>query len=375
MGGMMYMMGAMAAYQGIITGRGPTNPTLRATWLETNDPYTIKIGGHAWSYRRGDPVFTCLGLIADFVHMTGELGTGDVSDGAAILLAALTANLSNKTYFRSMVRLLESVSSGDPTQMGNTIAELTITTGVPFSAMMGQVARMDPIMREANTFVEQLQANIPGWSSTLEPRRNLFGEIMMRAPGHSGEKQNPFQPGMSHWGKAVRAARRTWEGVNRTFSPYTVTEVEPDIVVEEIVKLGRSFGMPGEYLDEGRFINMRNRERYHERGGQSPYDRMLELMNSQTLGNELTLKQALTQMVSSKEWAEASGGTSIVPGGERHNAVTRLVGRYWRAAKARAISEYPSLQNDIRYINALSQASARGGEDAIARVNALFGVD
>jgi dihydroxy-acid dehydratase len=69
---------------------------------------------------------------------------------------------------------------------------------------------------ESKGYLEELKARTPGFSSTLEPKRNLFGEKVVRPPGYLG--------------------------VDNVFNPFTVGgEIEQPNVMNELVKIG---GLP-----------------------------------------------------------------------------------------------------------------------------------
>ena len=37
----------------------------------------------------------------------------------------------------------------------------------------------DPVVRNARTALDQIKANVPGWSKSLPPRRNVFGQVRL----------------------------------------------------------------------------------------------------------------------------------------------------------------------------------------------------
>ena len=75
--------------------------------------------------------------------------------------------------FSSLVNTLN-----DPTRYaGNTIESL-IGSFVP--RIVAQAERtVDPTVRAANTILDRIKSQVPGWSSTLPPRRNLAGQAIV----------------------------------------------------------------------------------------------------------------------------------------------------------------------------------------------------
>ncbi|MGQ0669369.1 MAG: hypothetical protein ACT4PO_06815, partial [Actinomycetota bacterium] len=73
-GSMMMAFTGVLAYDGIITGGGPTDPDLKRTLRLTGwQPYSVKIGNQWVSYGRLEPLGSILGMAADFVEIAGEL--------------------------------------------------------------------------------------------------------------------------------------------------------------------------------------------------------------------------------------------------------------------------------------------------------------
>ena len=123
-GSLMIMGGAMAAYNGLITGNAPPDPEQRKVWLQTNQERSIKVGTFIdkdgnkktkWvRYDRIEPLGQLLAGTADIVY---ALKTGQLSEDRARYLSgyltyALAANFTKKSYFQGIVPLGRMLTPG-----------------------------------------------------------------------------------------------------------------------------------------------------------------------------------------------------------------------------------------------------------------------
>lgn len=388
LGTAVYGAAALYALTGNITGAGPSSPELRKQWLQANNqPYSIKVPGtEKWiSYRRADPVITpvglaattvdnlresgkkimsatriknlqrdgnaehpvgeIMGLIADFVHASGEIAEEDGTRMATSFIASIAANVSSKTFLQGVVEFMDGMAGGDQVKVQNFIVNM----GASFIPNFIRQTNPDDTIRETRGVWEELVARTP-WSAGLEPQRNLFGEPVLRAPGY----------------------------LNRSFNPFTLSSKPSEpTVADELVSLGRAMTMPAEerlggavrLTDRTKWYNKDNTD--EARQNQSPYDRMLELMANP--GNGIpSLKEALTQLVESPAWTKISDGTAAQPGGEKYKLASDLIGTYQNTAYARIKGEYPELGKALATEDAQRAAAALQGEAGVAAVQKLF---
>lgn len=326
MGMMIYSGGAMLAYQHLITGSGPKNPALRKQWLEAgNQPYSVKVPGVGWmSYRRGDPTFTPLGLVADFAAISGELRADTIEENAAAIMASIASNITSKTFMEGVTETLDAISSGD----GFRMEKLLSNTATSFIPNFLRQINPDPVFREARSMIEQAAARVPGMSTELEPRRNLLGEPIMKPPGY----------------------------FNQTLNPFTVmSDPGEHDVQQELVKLGKAMSMPSEMHGN---VNLADRTSYDNGTGQSPYDRMLELV-SKSRDGEPNLRTALSKKIKSEEWANASDGTEQYPGGKKFEIASLIISKYQDRAFKQVLDEYPKLKDALHLVKANKRAALR----------------
>src|SRR5687768_10912177 len=67
--------GIYYASSGIVTGGGPTDPTLRRSQEELTGwkPYSVRIGDTYYSYGRLSPLGSLLGMVADYTEIRGSI--------------------------------------------------------------------------------------------------------------------------------------------------------------------------------------------------------------------------------------------------------------------------------------------------------------
>ncbi len=163
----------------VITGGGPSptgDPTRRRAWLQTHEPYSVRIGDKWYSYNWAEPFATQIGIMADLASIKHMMSDNEYEMAAHMTLASFTNQVTHKSFLQTFTTLASLL---DPDQGG----------GNPASAFAAQVAsgfipniisqpakQLDPQTREARTFVDRLQNRVPYWREGLLPQRDLFGE-------------------------------------------------------------------------------------------------------------------------------------------------------------------------------------------------------
>jgi hypothetical protein len=312
-GALFWAAGGILAYNKVITGGGPSDPALRkqlqaAGW----QPYSIRVGDRYVSFRKGDPVFTAFSIVADAVEMAGELDERDLSKVATVSMASVAASVSSKSFMQGVSDAFDAIASGREDKFQ---AFLENTAG---SFIPNVIRKVDPnpYIMESKGFVEEMKARVPGFSATLEPKRNLFGEKVIRPPGLIG--------------------------VDNTINPFTISgKVEKPNVLNELVKLGKAMPMPEPIIRQGsNTIDLRDRTIFDDRvlpngQNQSPYDRWLELIS------ETGLRERLTQMVQDEDFRALSEEDKL-------SWATGMVKEAQEEAKGRMIQEYPQVQQAMQ---------------------------
>lgn len=367
MGVAMWGTGSALVAAGLITGRGPTDPKLNKQMRDMGwQPYSIKIGDRYVSYKKADPVATSLGMIADLVQISGELKEKDQQFHISGFIAAMVANMTNKSYMQGMVDFMDAATSNDENKLNQMFTGLA-TTFVP-----NIISKMDPRLnlgdsnqgqgifedqgwvfndggqsplREARGLVDSVMGRVPGFSSTLEPRRNIMGELVMRPPGY----------------------------LNNAINPFTVSgKVDDESTLAELVRIGKGMPMPSDTMFNG-MIDLKDRDSFNENrvGGakdrQSPYDRMLEVMSEPPNG-ALSLKQALIRLINSDGWKKIHNEDAYGKGGEKYRWVQDLVAQYQEYAEGIILHEYPDLQKAYFQASEVEAVGRARGKDGVIDV-------
>lgn len=344
----LWSTAGLLAYQGQITGKGPADPVLRKQWLDTHQPYSIKVPGIGWmEYKRVDPVLSPLGVVADLFHSSGELHSQDYLDVATAFASAVAMNVTSKTYLAGITNAMEVMTSGDPNKTKQFL-ENHLGTYVP--NLLNQLNPDDP-MREVRGYVDAMLARLPGFSTTLPARRNLFGEPVLKAPGE----------------------------LNRAFNPFTLSGKSEDTpsVDAKLLEIGKGIAMPDKFApgtgDLGQAaVDMTSKNYGLGEGNMTPYDRMMELIAKPKSGGP-SLRTALTKAVNSPDWDKLpQGDASIQPGGVKYNIVMKIVGAYRQQAMAQVRKEFPLLNRAIIQATITKGVNASGGPDQIQRIQDLF---
>ena len=177
----MTVIGAFAA-QGMVTGGGPSDPQEMAAWRRTGwQPYSIKVGDIYVSYSRVEPMGMLFGLASDFVAISGladENLQPEVDKLAGAILASISKNVTSKTWLEGVSSAIEAFD--DPDRYMGRFVEGYVRSVVPTG--IAQVERsMDPDLEAIYGMVDALKSRIPGLSSDMPKRRDLWGNKISTA--------------------------------------------------------------------------------------------------------------------------------------------------------------------------------------------------
>lgn len=304
--GVMAMAAEMAA-DGILTGGGPSNDTLKARLKETGwQPYSVRIGDEYYAYNRLEPLGGLIGLAADMADIAGYAEND--SETQSVLVAGLGAfakSVTSKTFMRGLSELIETIENPDARAEGY-LARMAGTL-VP-GTIAGQARRDDPVMRDtkqtggdpeldfAYTVLNQVKSRIPGLSETLPPRRDLWGEPI--------EYQGALGPDI--------------------MSPIYRSRDKKDPVADEVMRLRLDMQMPGRTIKD---VEMTPEE----------YDRFTEIAGKGA-------RDGVARLIQSPGYAALGDG----PDGGKALQIRKLVSVYRESAQAQVLTEFPGLLDAIK---------------------------
>jgi hypothetical protein len=274
--GSMAMLGAgWFAAQGRITGGGPVDPKEKAAWRAAGwQPYSIKIGDKWYAYNRLEPLGILLGVSADMTEIMGwadESVQPEIEKLHVAALAAISKNVTSKTWLQGVSEFIEVMS--DPERYGGRwlqgYAGSLVPTGV------AQIERaISPEMEAVYSLTDAIRARMPGVSSSMPKRRNIWGEQISTALG----------PDRS-WGEAALSL----------VNPFYIADAKKAQPIDkELVRLGAPISKPQRTQSfDGVDYKMNAQE----------YDDFIVLMNTvKDDATGLPLRDALNHLVTKDDW-------------------------------------------------------------------------
>ncbi len=330
-GAVLASTAAYFANAGLISGGGPADPKLRKDMIELQGwrPYSVKLGDTWYSYDRLAPIGALLGIAADFSEIGGSLSQDRLNKlGQAIGLGASRYATSNA--FTQQYADFLSAWSGDEKAMKSLLADHVsseITPGMLRAIRKG----VDPYKRETNPgadpepgifselrgYITELKNQTPGWSQTLPPVRNLFGEAVMLPSGFGSSMISPVYT--STWHK--------------------------DPAGDEIVRLGKAGlpvpGKPGRVIlggnpQAGAFDQPQSALNVGVELTDAEYDELQRLAGNELKVNKLGMHDHLNQMISRDPYWNASDE-------KRSLMIMNTVNQYRKAAEGQLLKNNPGI--------------------------------
>lgn len=183
-------LAATLALNGKMTGAGPSDPKalkeLRAAGWQ---PYAYVIDRQDGSKRyvpmnRLDPASMAMTMTVDLVSaIRHDPENADTEKGIMALALALGKNFSDRTFTQSLHQALEALTDEKGDKGEKYLASIAGNT-IPLSSALRGI-NPDPHLREARSFIDMTLRNVPGYSQTLPPSRDAFGEPIARTIGLS----------------------------------------------------------------------------------------------------------------------------------------------------------------------------------------------
>jgi len=317
MGAMLWGSAINAASTGTITGGGPKDPQLRKQWLETNQPYSLKVvnkdGTVSWiGYNRMDPFGMFFGLAADF-HEVGNWQPADTREEFATAAAiALAKNLNSKSYLTGLTDLVEALD--DPERSFKKFSQSFEGSFVP--NLMRQT-NPDPYLREVRDHLDVLMSRTPGLSDNVAPIRNALGELV-----HTGQ----------------------WMGPD-FLSPIPYKETGKDQLMEEMVRQ-MSIHTSAITPPPKRMGNVDLTQIKIPGYKYTAYDRYQELVGKVELGGK-TLRERLGEFINTPAYQSKLTDGDFDYNGTRIDAIRSILGAYRSAAQEVLMKESPEFKQAV----------------------------
>lgn len=284
--------GTMLAMNGRITGAAYGDKDMRArqeedpNWQPYSLVFTINGQKQYLSYQRLDPFSTFLGLSADFHYLSGHLDEKASSNFAVAATLAVAKSITSKSYLQGLTEQLSILGGGYSAEdHAMRFFQTKVASYVPasVSAFTG-----NDELKDIRSIMDGLLAKTPGYSTTVEAKRDYFGEKRATPDGY------PFN----------------------VINPFPVKGGDPDPVREELARLARSkvearFHAPDKMLGTLDLTTIRNAK------GQTAHDRQQELLQTVTDAKGQTFYVAIKETISSDAYKNGTDGTSAYHAGNR----------------------------------------------------------
>jgi hypothetical protein len=180
------------ASQGLITGGGPKDSNKRAVMQADGwQDYSVRVGDMYYRYNRLDPFSVILGVVADAYEVHSALSSDhpEKEHIPALVFAAISKNILNRASLQGASDFIQAAY--DPERYGKNYIKGMVGTVVP--AFLNQATQtMDPVVRQTHTVLEGIKARIPGLSEDLLPRRDVWGEPVVREGGLGPDIASPI---------------------------------------------------------------------------------------------------------------------------------------------------------------------------------------
>ncbi len=204
----------------------------------------------------------------------------------------------------------------------------------------------DPVRREVDGAWDQIKSKVPWLSEKLEPARDAFGAPTMYTPAYS-------------------------DMPNYKLNLFAGMKAGTDPVQEKLVEMGKVLAVPHStlYANQGQLkIDLKDRNRWagpDTKLGQSPWDRMGELVNSEQIVGGRNLHEAIEDRMATYRWQRYSEDDGLVnPDSRAVSDIQDIVNKYYTRARVQVEREYPSLRSVIHGTKSVIRAERSGNADA-----------
>ena len=196
-GSTVMAISADLALSGSITGAGPTNTQMRNIKRATGwQPYSIKYNGVYYSYQRLDPIGALLGIAADMSEIIGQTNEAEATEVATAAALSVAQNMASKTYLANLTDFFDAFfsSSTDPEAKNYKLEKyLNRLAGSAIPAGVAAIEReFSPEMSATYGMLDSIKSRIQGFSDSLPPRRNIFGDVVVLEGGLGPDIMSPI---------------------------------------------------------------------------------------------------------------------------------------------------------------------------------------
>ena len=313
-GSTLFMTAYVLASSGRITGSGPSDhqklATLRQTGWQPNSIVTYDDEGNATytSYMRMDPWASALGIVADIHDVASSADEAEAKDLMLAGMIAFAKNVTNKTYLRGLADTFSAMTAPD-----RHMKRFMENRAGSYMPNIFNQLNPDDTLREVDGWIQAVKKKTPGFSKTLDPKRNVFGEAITFGG--------------------------SWPGPLSVVSPFYQSKYKNSPIRQEMVDLQMSLGKPRSEREPGFDL-----AQIPLSENQSAYDRWLEMVGEIKQDGK-GLEEVLNEMIKDPRYQslpiipeDGSGLESL-----RANAINKVVRKFRDAALRKLLKENPEL--------------------------------
>ena len=329
MGSSIMALGVDASINGTITGAGPSDNKKRAALRRTGwQPNSIKVGENYYSYQGLEPASTLFAFSSNMAEIMTNYEMYDVEAQdelehlSTATVMAMTDATVNKTFLQGISNIMEALS--DPDRFAPSYIQRTLSSFVP-SGVAAVERAVDPKKQYVTNITDAFKSRIPGFSSEIATRRNVYGEeIAYRTPDESTLDQ-------------------TVSGITSLFNPFYKSTVKDDPLDEFLLKEGYFVNMPskGQTFNEIQ-IGLKEHPEI--------YSRLVELRGKEVeliQYGGVNMKTALTDLVTDNSIKSIRFFSDFTERDDKQNMISKITRDYNNAAKEILLEEFPVLDQII----------------------------
>lgn len=229
-----WIIGSMAVHHlwhhaasGRLIGNGPQGPA-KDMWEHHKHRNSIKIGDHYYGFEHLGPAATVLSMAADTADMYSQTDDHAYKEQIGSTMQGLLAEKASDTpllkTLHNVSHAIDSWKQGGSGKAAEEFVGQQVSEFIP--GIVREIAHVeDPAVANARNAIETLKENIPGYSTTVYPKRDRFGHVMY-SPVGSGPDNS-----------ATKAER-----IINTLSPVPMRgDLDIDPVDKELFKYGKKF--------------------------------------------------------------------------------------------------------------------------------------
>lgn len=171
----LYGLFTWYAMSGNITGSGPQDFNERQAWMAAgNQPYSLRIGSNWYSYGSFGPLAKIMGMSADLYDIGHHISEMDIATGMKRISYAAGSLFLDESPFGALSNLMKAIN--DPSGKGTKLIASILSNFVPFSSALRAVTKtIDPHMKDAQTFMQSLIRGVPGLSTYVPNKLDVWG--------------------------------------------------------------------------------------------------------------------------------------------------------------------------------------------------------